>query len=76
MLQCLVHLLKSNLPTDTEIYADLPGLRTSDSPPAICMVPLHVLVTSARPDIVIIEDVTITLLELIILINTKKCLLT
>ena len=42
----------------------------SDSPPAT--VPLHVLVTSARPDIIIIEDVTITLLELTIPINTKR----
>ena len=64
MLQCLFLILIILKSTDTEIYADLPGLRASDSPPAT--VPLHVLVTSARPDIVIIEDATITLLELTI----------
>ena len=70
VLQCLFHILKS---TDTEIYADLPGLRASDSPPAT--VPLHVLVTSARPDIVIIEDATITLLELTIPVKVVGTLL-
>ena len=70
VLWCLFHIPKSNLPTDTEIYADLPGLMASESPPAA--VPLHILVTSARPDIVIIEDVTITSLKLTIPINAKE----
>lgn len=44
-------------------------IRALDSPPAT--VPLHVLVMSAGPDIVIIEDVIITLLELTIPISTR-----
>ena len=62
--------LQSHFLPDTEIYADLPGLRASDSPPTT--LPLRILVTSARPDIVNIDSDIITLLELTIPINTKE----
>ena len=41
---------------------DLPGFRASDSSPATVLLHVHVLVTSAGPDNVIVKDVTITLL--------------
>ena len=62
--------MRSHFLPNTEIYADLPGLRASDSPPAT--LPLCIVVTSARPDIVIIDGDVITLLELTIPINTKE----
>ena len=62
--------LQSHFLPDTEIYADLPGLRASGSPPVT--LPLCILVTSARPDIVNIDSDIITLLELTIPINTKE----
>ena len=70
VLRCLYNTLRSHFLPDAEIYADLPGLRASDSPPAT--LPLRILVTSARPDIVIIDGDVITLLELTIPINTKE----
>ena len=70
VLRCLYNTLQSHFLPDTEIYADLPGLTASDSPPAT--LPLRILVTSARPDIVIIDGDVITLLELTIPINTKE----
>ncbi len=44
------------------MFADLDGHRASDTPPST--VPLNILVTSAWPDIVIIDDVFIQLIEL------------
>ena len=70
VLRCLCNTLRSHFLPDTEIHADLPGLRASDSPPTT--LPLRILVTSARPDIVIIDGDIITLLELTIPINTTE----
>ena len=74
VLAQLFHILRSNLEIGTiQIYADLPGLRASDSPPAT--VPHNIIETSARPDIVIIKEDVVTLIELTIPINTKDGLL-
>ena len=70
ILLCLTNILKSNVTPDTQIYADIPGHRASDTPSAT--IPLNILCTSARPDIVIIHKDTITLLELTVPINTTE----
>ncbi len=54
VLSRLLRLLRSNLDDNSSVYVDLDGLRASDSPPST--VPLDILVTSARPDVVIIDD--------------------
>ena len=69
VLKHLSSILKSNVSPDTVIFVDLPGFRAVDSPPST--IPPHILSTSARPDIVILEGNVITLLELTIPINTK-----
>ena len=51
ILKCLIGILRSNLPSDFLLYADLPGFKASDSPPAT--IPQDIISTSARPDIVI-----------------------
>ena len=44
------------------MYADLPGLRASEGPQAT--IPLNLLITSYRPDIVVSEASSVALLEL------------
>ena len=47
-----------------EIYADLPEMRASENPQGT--IPDNVIITSARPDIVIIEQGYVHLIELTI----------
>ena len=63
-----VDILRSHLPDGSTLYADLPGHRALDNPPST--VPLSIVPTTARPDIVIIQDKTIKLLELTVPANT------
>ena len=46
------------------LYADLPGMRASDNSQGT--IPDSILVTSARPDIIITEEKAVTLIELTI----------
>ena len=68
VLRNLFQFLRSNLDTSVSIFADLNGMRAADTPPST--IPLNVLVTTARPDIVVIDDNHIYLLELTIPCNT------
>uniref|UniRef100_A0A1X7UX59 Reverse transcriptase domain-containing protein n=1 Tax=Amphimedon queenslandica TaxID=400682 RepID=A0A1X7UX59_AMPQE len=64
VLKRLYNLLRDNLDESVTIFADLNNLRASDTPPAT--IPLNIIVTTARPDIVIIDGRYICLLELTI----------
>ena len=66
----LVKALQPHLSVNALLYADLPGYRYSDSPPAT--VPSSLVVTTATPDIVIVEADEIKMLELTICINTQS----
>ena len=66
----IVEILKPQLPDGSILYADLPGHRTLDNPPST--VPLSMVQTTARPDIVIIQDKTVKLLELTVPANTLE----
>ena len=66
----LVDILRSNLDSDATVHADSPGLRASDNPPLT--VPLSLVPTTARPDIVIIQDKDVQLMELTIPTNTSE----
>ena len=68
ILAHLTQLLKSNFPDGTKLYADFPGLRASENP----AIPISVTATTARPDVVVIQDNCITLLELTVPMNTPE----
>ena len=72
MISVLFRLLRSNLDDAISVCVDLDGLRASDSPPST--VPLDILVTSARPDIVIIDDRSVQIIELTIPANNATSL--
>ena len=54
------------------LYADLQGYRACDNPPAT--IPLDIMVTSARPDLVILRHKGILLIELTIPYNSPESL--
>ena len=70
ILAHLSKILKTHLPDGLTLYADLSGLRASENPPST--IPVSLVPTTARPDIVIIQEKEIRLLELTIPINTKS----
>ena len=51
----------NELPASVRLYADNPMWRASDSPPAT--IPTNISTTRARPDIVLIEDTSVNILE-------------
>ena len=61
------------MPPDTKLYADLPGLRACESP--IATIPTDLSTTSARPDIVLIPESNVTMVELTIPSNSKAALI-
>ena len=63
-LKVLARGIKDHLDPDTVLYADLPGMRTSENPPAT--IPDNILITPARPDIVMVAQSDVTLIELTI----------
>ena len=68
----LVQGIKEHLDSDTTLYADLPGLRASDNP--VSTIPESTLVTSARPDTVLIRADEISLIELTVPYNSLESL--
>ena len=68
VLAQIVQILKSQLPDESILYADLPGHRTLDNLPST--VHLSVVQATAHTDIVIIQDKTVKLLELTVPVNT------
>ena len=70
MLSCIVSCLSPNLENDQSLYADLPGHRASDSPPST--IPPDILSTSCRPDLILLQEKSIKLLELTVCGNTTE----
>ena len=64
--------LLKQLDPDTKMYCDLDRFRASDNPPAT--VPINLVSTSARPDVVVQEGSRITLLELTVPHNSAESL--
>ena len=63
--------IKSHLPSKSPLTADLPGLRACENP--VSTIPDWILVTSARPDIVIVsEKEKMALIELTIPHNSLE----
>ena len=57
------NILKSNVPPDIQIFADIPGHRASDTLPAAITPNID------RPDIVVIQSDMVTLLKLTVPLN-------
>ena len=69
-LLAIVEGIRPLLGDGTKLYADLPGMRANDSPTST--IPENLLITSARPDIVLVGDCEVTLIELTIPHNSKE----
>ena len=64
--------IKKHLDSETTLYADLPGMRANENP--VSTILEVVLVTSARPDIVLVGEGEVTLIELTIPHNSLESL--
>ena len=64
VLNCLLSSVRETLPATAHLYVDIPTWRASESPPAT--IPTNISTTQARPDMVLIEDLSVNLLELTI----------
>ena len=73
ILNCLVNSVKTDLTPSSKLYADIPSWRASDHPPTT--LPPNISASTARPDVVLIEDSTISILELTVPSNTCEALL-
>ena len=62
--------MRSFLEEEDVLYADLPGKRTSENPTST--VPVSILATSARPDMVLIRSMEITLIELTVPFESRE----
>ena len=62
VLSLLVNHFAAKVAEDVRIYADLPGWRACNNSPGA--IPAEFVVNTARPDIVVVRDNTIQLLEL------------
>ena len=73
VLRSFVKSLTSYLLSSEKLYADLPGKRASNNPPAT--LPLNLSVSADRPDVVVVSDRVIRILELTIPTNNTNHLL-
>ena len=58
--------------TGAEVYADLDQLRASENPPGT--IPCQLVVTTARPDLVVIKGNVIRILELTVCTNSREAM--
>ena len=72
VLNGLAYQVLSKIDRSTKIFADLPGKRASDSPPAT--IPADISTTTSRPDLVLITGPEITFLELTFAFNSPEAL--
>ena len=69
VLNCLLSSVRETLPATAHLHADIPTRRASES-----TIPTNISTTQARPDMVLIEDWSVSLLELTIPTNTYEAL--
>ena len=72
VLNCLLSSVRETLSATSHLYADIPTWRASESPPATILT--NISTTLVRPDMVLIEDLSVNLLELMIPTNTYEAL--
>ncbi len=71
-LKTLASALVRRIEPGEKLYVDLPGYQASDNPPST--IPSDILVTSARPDIVLVRPSEVILLKLTIPYNSPDAL--
>ena len=71
-LRTLVKSIQKHLDDNIALYADLPSMRASENP--VATIPEDILITSARPDIVLVGVDEVTLIELTIPHNSMESL--
>ena len=72
VLNGLVSQILSKIDGSTKMFADLPGKRASDSPPAT--IPADISTTTSRPDLVLITGPEVTFLKLTVPFNSPEAL--
>ena len=72
VLNCLLSNVRETLSAIVHLYANIPTWRASESPPTT--IPTNISTTRARPDMVLIDDLSVNLLELTIPTNTYEAL--
>ena len=72
VLNCLLSNVRETLSATSHLHADIPTWRASESPPAT--IPTNISTTWARPDMFLMEDLSVNLLELTIPTNTYEAL--
>ena len=72
VLSCLISSVRQKVPPQFKLYADLPGLRACDSPPAT--IPANISTSTARPDLVFISINSVTMIELTVPPNSREAL--
>ena len=74
MIAALVRVrgIQEHLDSNIMLYADLPGMQANDNP--ISTIPENTLVTSASPDIVLVGEDKVILIELTIPHNSMESL--
>ena len=72
VLNCIISHIKEEIPPSSKLYADLPGLRASESPTAT--LPTNLSTSTARPDIVLTTESSVTMLELTIPSNSHDAI--
>ena len=65
--------VSNKIPPCVKLYADLPGLHASESP--FATLPTDLSTSTARPDIVLVSEENVTMLELTISSNSKEAII-
>ena len=72
ILNCLLSSVHQEISASVKLYGDIRLWRASDSPPAT--LPMNISTTRARPDVVLIDNSAVCLLELTVPTNTREAL--
>jgi len=71
-LVCMISLISDEIPCSSKLYVDLPVYRTCESSPANLSANLSI--TTARPDLVLTSEDSVTMIELTIPTNSKEAM--
>jgi len=71
-IPCLISLISDEIPCSSKLYVDLPVYRTCESSPA--NLPANLSIPTARPDLVLTSEDSVTMIELTIPTNSKEAM--
>ena len=70
VLNCVISLVLNEIPCHSKLYADLPSFRAREAPPAT--LPASISTSTARRDLVLMAEDSVTILELTIPANSQE----